>query len=723
MKNKKKNLFAGLPLGYLLVIIGVLLFSIVFIVSANMDLKEFHAQLTDTVNYVQEQCASYITLNKSSEAKSQLRIMESIQQVRRELVHTSENGRKIPDNTMLQEYVVDEYLTGVLLLDRKGNTVSEYFTDELGSAGLKEYLQKEAVLDVAEYPEKTYAIRIECEDGSNIDLATAGRLDEDGVVAVYYHTKADYTQKYTLLPQKLMDGLGVEKNGTIVITKGDQIVASNEGSMIGSSTDDITVLKNIRESGRTDQVVRVKSSSHGFRYSYGMIDRGRDYYVYVYVPARKVFTTTLQSLLMTAVIYAMIVFLIQMVRWKSEQGYHEVQLKQEQLYQGKLLEAAKKAERANNAKTEFLQRMSHDIRTPINGIRGMVEIGDYYRYDMDKQAECRQKIWESSGLLLELVNEVLDMGKLESGEIVLEERTFQMESLIAEICVMQEQAAAERGIKITCEKELPHKYLIGSPVHVKRLIMNILSNAVKYNRDNGEIFLKFREIREEGEKVWIEFICKDTGIGMSPEFQKHIFEPFTQETSDARSSYTGTGLGMAITKSLIDKMGGTITLQSEKNVGTVYHITLPLRKAEEPSEEAVTIEKTEKSLEGIHVLLAEDNELNMEIAEFILESAGAEVLKACDGKQAVDLFKKSKPGEIDAILMDIMMPVMDGHQATRKIRSMERQDAKSIPIIAMTANAFDDDRKKAYEAGMNEHMTKPLEAEKVIRTVLEYVHR
>ena len=316
---------------------------------------------------------------------------------------------------------------------------------------------------------------------------------------------------------------------------------------------------------------------------------------------------------------------------------------------------------------------------------------------------------------------MLDMGKLESGEILLESCPFNVIELKDGIRQTMERAAAERGITMTDRTEVKHTTLIGSPLHLKRLLMNILSNAIKYNKDNGSIDLTCREVRSDGKTAWIEFICADTGIGMSEEFQKHLYEPFTQEHSDARTSYNGTGLGMAITKSLVEKMGGTIECRSKLGEGTTYCITIPFVI---DSSAAPRVEETAAlpaaTPEGMHVLLAEDNELNIEIAVFVLENAGVTVTKAVNGQDALDQFAASAPGTFDAIIMDVMMPVMDGYQATRAIRQLNRPDAGSIPILAMTANAFVEDRRRAYEAGMNEHLTKPLEPEVVLRTLAKY---
>lgn len=437
------------------------------------------------------------------------------------------------------------------------------------------------------------------------------------------------------------------------------------------------MLSVINRKARNGQLVHVRMEEDSLGQSFGIIDRGRDYYVYAFVSEKNVFGSTPRNLLWIAMAYFLIFALLGMIRWRMDRQFQKEQRAREQDYQKELEEAAHKAESANIAKTEFLQRMSHDIRTPINGIRGMVEIGNYYSNDLIKQAECRKKIWDASGLLLELINEVLDMGKMESGEVILKERSFQVVDLVQEIVDVLEKQAAERGVTITC-----------------------------------------KEVCFEDGKAWIEFICADTGIGMSEEFQQHLFEPFTQENTDARSTYGGTGLGMAITKSLVDKMGGSITFESKLNVGTTYFIVIPFPVDEEKREERIVEAPAEiSSLQGRKVLLAEDNELNMEIAEFLLENAGILVTKAYNGKEALERFEQSEMDEFDAILMDVMMPVMDGYEATKAIRALNRKDAKKIPILAMTANAFAEDRRKALIAGMNEHLTKPLESEKVLRAL------
>ena len=604
-------------------------------------------------------------------------------------------------------------------MDENGKVEEECSSDGLNSEILKKYIQKTAVLDVAKYPKKTYTAHIDFADGSYVNLAAQGRIDKTGVIVGFHHTNAEYAKNYNLTVQSLLSGYDTYRDGIIAITDGHKIVASNDESMVGKNVNENGVVRKLRNNGKIGKLIRVQNKFEGY---YGSMDKSRDYYIYVYLPESTVFEIVPRNILYALAIYITLLIIIQLIKQSSERKYLVEQNKREKEYKEKLMESAKKAEQANTAKTEFLQRMSHDIRTPINGIRGMIELADYYSDDLQKQEECRKKIWDASGLLLELINEVLDMGKLESGEILLEEREFNLKKLLDDIVNVVEKQSKECQLEIIqCDYQIKHWNLIGSPIHIKRMLMNILSNAVKYNRYKGKIILDCREVSCIGNAALIEFICKDTGIGMSKEYQEHIFEPFTQEFNSARSSFGGTGLGMPITKSLVEAMGGNIEFESEKNVGTTFRLKIPFKiddcvHIEEPTEEEHNV-----SIEGVRVLVAEDNDLNMEITEFVLSSVGAVVIKASNGQEAIEIFEKSEVGEIDIILMDVMMPGVDGLAATRIIRSMSREDAKTIPIIAMIANAFSEDRLRAVEAGMNEHLSKPLESTVIIKTIAKYL--
>ena len=385
-----------------------------------------------------------------------------------------------------------------------------------------------------------------------------------------------------------------------------------------------------------------------------------------------------------------------------------------------LRRTAQEAEKANLAKTDFLRRMSHDIRTPINGIQGCVDIADRYPDDLELQQEARTKIRTASGYLLNLVNDVLDMNKLESGNIQLERKHFNLLELLHNTNEITRMQANESGINYYVEDgEIIHTQLIGSPVHFQQILMNIGSNAVKYNYDGGSVKVTCREVSYTDTTAEYELTCTDTGIGMSEEFQKRAFEPFAQEGQSARTNYAGTGLGLAIARKLIELQGGTLSFESIQGKGTkfILHISFEI-SAEESEKKSQMYQNC--SVEGIQVLLAEDNELNMEIAEFLLKEEKMIVTKAWNGREAVEIFENSEPGYFDVILMDLMMPQMGGLEATRRIRKMDREDAKSIPVFAMTANAFLDDIAQSKAAGMNEHFSKPLQMEKVIDTIRSY---
>lgn len=408
-------------------------------------------------------------------------------------------------------------------------------------------------------------------------------------------------------------------------------------------------------------------------------------------------------------------------------GYHGDVTKlvlEERNRQQELKKAKEAAERANVAKTSFLSRMSHDIRTPLNGIIGLLKIDEQHADNRELVDANREKIRVSADHLQSLINDVLQMSKLENGEFNLEYEALDLNQLSRDVLTIVEMRAAEAGITLEYGKdsdEVKYPYVYGSALHLRQIFVNVYSNAIKYNHVGGRIMTHFKLLGQEGDQVRYEWQISDTGIGMKPEFLEHIFEPFAQERTDARSIYRGTGLGMAIVKSLIDRMGGTIEVTSEEGVGSTFRIELSFRIAAKEE----LIEKKERlkegSVEGLHLLMAEDNELNAEIAKLQLEEAGAEVTVVKDGQQAVELFEKLPAATFDAILMDIMMPVMDGLSATRAIRALEREDAGEIPIIAMTANAFEEDEKKSLEAGMNAHLSKPLKIELVVATIADLV--
>ena len=683
--------------------------------------KEAENRMVKTVNYVKVQCSTYTHYNEASESKSLLRAIESARQMSTNIDMETENGGRLSQE-FLKENLQTLWVDGILVLDAEGKTVCKYSMDEALTNEITDYLQKDIIMDFTGYEERSYSERIDREDGSRIDIAACARKDAPGMVAIYYYTSPEFVRNYTLTIQNLLNGYSTQKDGTIIVADKGTIVASNDESLLGQDTAGNQVVQAMKEHTDSQHIFHLKNEGTG---GYGIMLKQRDYYIYTYLPDTEVFRNLPLSVTAVVFLYLLIFGIFCFWGYRADLAHRKQEQEKDEKYKAELLRAAKKAEAANEAKTEFLQRMSHDIRTPINGICGMIDVADHYADNMEKQTECRAKIKKASHLLLELINEVLDMSKLESDEVVLEEIPFNLNGISEEILGVIEHMAAEQNIRIIWEKkEVTHWNLIGSPVHVKRILMNILSNAVKYNKENGYVYISCREIpSKQTAMTTLEFVCRDTGIGMAEAFQKRIFEPFAQEHAGSRTKFAGTGLGMPITKKLVVKMGGTISFESKEGIGTTFVIRIPFRIDTDMKDRTEAEEKTETSIQGLHVLLTEDNELNMEIAEFVLQNEGAVVTKAWNGQKAVDIFRKNRPGEFDVILMDIMMPVMNGYEAAKMIRSLDREDAKVIPIIAMTANAFTEDKMRAKEAGMDEHIAKPVDGKLLVKVINELVKR
>ena len=403
-------------------------------------------------------------------------------------------------------------------------------------------------------------------------------------------------------------------------------------------------------------------------------------------------------------------------------GYHQditdtmvTRKKQEQA----IMELLEKVRMANSAKSEFLSHMSHDLRTPINGIMGMLFILEKYQDDPERQRECRRKIRVSAEHLLSLVNDVLQVSKLESGRPAAVEEPFGLREVLEDCITILSPLAEERGIRLELEDSgLRHSRVVGNPLHLKQILTNVIDNALRYNRPHGAVFVRAEEASFQAGTAECRFVVEDTGIGIGEDFKAHIFEPFTQEHQGARTNYNGVGLGMSIVKKLVDQMKGAVEIDSRVGRGSVVQITLPLRAGEaESGASAGEAWSMPDNIAGMRVLLVEDNEINCEIVEYILRGAGVEVVTASDGKAAVDAFTAAEPGAFDCVLMDLMMPVMSGYEAARVIRSLERRDAAAVPIIALSANAFDEDIALAKDAGMNEHLAKPVDMHKMFQVM------
>ena len=711
--NTKKSIAA------VVTIIGFVYLSIVFGFASKADYDATKHDMQSTIRYVDTQYKEFHKLDSASKVKSLMSVTATTEQIIRNL--NQDKGRLSEE--LLADYVRDYHLSGIIVLDPNGSLVCEYNRDRYGFSALRYELLKPSVMDTAIYPEKIFSDHLELNDGSHIDLSVTSRQDAPGVVVCYYHTTAEYAASYNMSLYTLLSGYSMQTSGTIIISDGNKVIASNDASLLGNRVENNDIVQALKQDGRTQELIHIKDSNADNYY--GSMERGRNYFIYVYMPEQHVYTTRMQKTMYALVMYLLIVGGLLVFRARTEKRYLEQQREHDEAYKEQLREAARVAEKANNAKTEFLQRMSHDIRTPINGIRGFIEMGNYYKDDLVKQAEYREKIWQSSGFLLDLVNEVLEMGKLSSGEITLEEVPFNLRELCDEVRSIVTPQAQEKGVEFIVKKdELPYPCLIGSPVHVKRILLNIVGNAVKYNKNNGRVYITLVESKADDETMLVEFKCEDTGIGISKRFLPHVFDAFAQDSDIARSSYEGTGLGMPIAKSLVDKMGGTLDVESEKGIGTTFTMRIPFKKAaEQPSEEQKQEAPDIELVKGMHVLLAEDNKLNMEIAQFFLNTAGITSKCVLNGKEAVEAFEDSAVHEYDAVLMDIMMPFMNGMEATQKIRALEREDAGTVPIIAMTANAFVEDKKQAMAAGMTDYITKPLQMELLLHLLAKYAKK
>ena len=620
-----------------------------------------------------------------------------------------------------------------MLMDETGKLVEAYHEADGGPERLSEYLDSTSLLDVAAYPEKRYATRYICEDGSTVDLAAVGRRDAPGIVAVYYHTSAEYIRSFSLSVSSMLSGYGTETNGTIVVSDGNAIIASNDETLIGCSTDELFILRRIKEAPASDVLVHTNRTKDDWTQYFGLMERGRNVYVYVYSSERDVFDSTLQNVCYALIAYAVVLAVIQVIRWRTAQSYREKEYQVQAQYAEKLRSAneelsaaVEQADRANAAKTSFLSRMSHDIRTPLNGIIGLIAIDDAHPGDLALITANRVKMKIAANHLLSLINDVLQMSKLESGEVALSHEPLDLNRLSRDILTIVEQRAAEEGVTLEYDREQPERVKIGSvygsPLHIRQIFLNIYGNCIKYNKPGGSVKTVCQYLGNQDGIVTYRWVIRDTGIGMSEAFLAHIFDPFSQEHIDARSMYHGTGLGMSIVKSLIDKIGGSIEVSSREGEGSEFVITLPFEMADAVPEAQEQAEPEKKAdVRGLHLLLAEDNELNADIIRTLLADYGITMDTAQDGRKALELFESHVPGTYAGILMDMMMPNMDGLSACAKIREFS-----DVPIIMLTAKGDDMDKLIGFDHGADDYLTKPfniLELKARIRALLRRAGR
>ena len=701
----------------LIALLGITLSVVAGMASYGYTTAQAEKRFADVVDYVATQSLSYDAFNSAYATKNLIRVMEIAGEAARDMERDGS-----ADGATLEQYTDQFNVSALIVMDASGNLVAESSTDDVNYESLATYLKEAPVLEVASYPLKSYSARITLADDSIADIGCVARQDGDGIVVAVRHQSAKAVASNTLKLQSLLDGYETIDSGDIVIENDGKVVATNavEPTVLGvfelPATDSL-IVDGIKERCPAGEARLVNIGGEWYLGSYG---KAREFYVYTYAPAQHYFEVVAAVVASVLVLYGGAIAAVVMVGRRADRRHLTDLLQQERDYGDKLAKAAREASSANSAKTEFLRRMSHDLRTPINGIRGMVEVGDANAEDLQKQTECRSKIWTASGLLLDLANEALDMSRLESGQVDLDPVPTNLVALNNEVRDILERQAEERFVTIVCDQQgLEHPYARVSVTHLKRLLVNIAGNAVKYNRQGGYVRLVCREVEPvDGVPVY-EYTIADNGIGMSEEFQQHLYEPFSREEQQVEGASSGTGLGASIAKQLVELMGGTMSFMSALGQGTTFTIRLPFKKCKRSEiPQVVRVDAgVGNALQGLRVLLVEDNDLNAEIAQFTLDRAGAIVTHAKDGESAVEAFAASAPYEFDVVLMDIMMPGIDGLEATRQIRALNREDATTTPIIAVSANAFADDRRLSREAGMNAHLSKPVSSQELVEAL------
>ena len=840
----------------LYVLVGVLFMAGVVLASGWKALHVTEEHFCQTIEFVKSQSTGFERYNDTVTAKTLRRTAVSVHQL------AGDAALDLSDPHCLKQQTETLWLTGISVLRPDGTLLCEYTANGIGYAQLEDQLKKETALDVFRFPQKTYLKRVLLADGSAVDVA-AHRADHQEVILLAYRcTPAKFVEGTTLSVQNILDGYPEETSGTLFIVQNNQIIASNRPELIGQDTTDSPLVQEIRSTGLAEKLTH----THGWNGSgcyFGMYSHGQSFDLYAYTDEKTVFHESLTLVLTALVCYILLVSVLQMLRRRSVQEMEQQKKEQEKKYQTQLEEQNRKLEialqhegAANRAKREFLFNMSHDIRTPMNAIIGFTSLAATHIDNREQVLDYLKKISTSSQHLLSLINDVLDMSRIESGKVKIEEKAVHLPDLVHDVrSIIQPNVAAKRLSLFIDTMDIEDEDIITDPLRLNQILLNILSNAIKFTPTGGTISIRIAQKNgaPKGRGCY-EFRIKDNGIGMSEEFQKHIFEAFSREESSTVSGIQGTGLGMSITKNIVDMMGGTIAIESEPGKGSEFSVdlcfalsgqrvepkqlpqleglralvadddtdtclsvstmlskigmrpewTISGREAvirtryameqgdefsvyiidwlipdmngievvrqirrvigkscpiiiltaydwtdiEEEARAAGVTAFCEKPLflselrrvlaepfgaEPIHepsqpnasgfkgkkLLLVEDNALNRELAQEILKEAGFAVDTAEDGEIAVQKMKQAAPGQYDLILMDIQMPKMDGYEATRQIRALPDAAKAGIPIFAMTANAFEEDRQNALEAGMDGHIAKPLDIPHLLHVLAE----
>lgn len=702
--RKKRRSNKTIYIGIAIAIAGLLSLLGVALIGANSAIHTAERTAERTLQYLRDQCISYQDIIAADRVKSLVRLTEQVQ----ELTDRDRLKGRERSNEGLAEYAQQQRISCVLVLNDALEPVYSCGVDMDWS----DLYTDESVSNVMQYPEKIFARRL-TRDGVVYDVAAAARTVEPGMVFCVRRQSSAVIASYHTSIESLLAGYETLLNEKIYtyITDGEKVIGSSDNGQWNLPVDSVPLITALEQADSDSCLTRLDCGGTFF----GMRRMYQEYSLYVFLPADFVFTQTKNMLISAFGVYAAaaVVVVLLLVRLGRDRKRREL------AYQKQLEKEVERATAADQAKTHFLRSMSHDIRTPINIIMGMLEIIGRNPEDVTLVQSCREKAQIAARYLLALVNDVLTLNRPK--QETLGKTPYCLTSELHEMLDISRAQAEIAGVALTVmDLTLEHERFTGDPLYMRQICQNIIGNAIKYNHPGGWVRCSFRESRDADGVCRLKFVCEDNGAGMSETFQRHMFEAFAQENSDRGSLFGGVGLGLAVVKKLVDERGGTIQVDSARGQGTRFRVVLPMMPSEAEPEAALP--DAAASIAGRRLLVAEDNELNREIAVYLLQEAGAMVDQAADGKEAVEMFAASAPGTYDAVLMDVMMPELDGHAAARAIRGMDRPDAQ-LPIIAMTANLFDEDVAACLAAGMDAHIPKPLEAGQMIRTIAEWLER
>ena len=722
MNRKKKTFTPNMRMAALYLLMGVLLLLTVTLFSGQESMRATEDYFARTISFVKVQSTSFEKNNDTITAKALRRMAVAVRQL------AENDALDLYDPESLRAETESLWLTGIAVLDENGKALCEYTSGNVDYAQFAESLREKAALNVLQNPQKTYLKRILLQDGTAVDVATHRAAAGDAILLAYRVTPPEFVEGAALSIQSVLDGYPQDISGTIFIVQDNKVIAANDPSLIGLYTTNSPLVQGIRKAGAPDTLTHTHDWANSGCY-FGMYSNGQNFDLYIYIGEKLVFRNASSALLAALIFYLICMAVLQTLRHRSIKAAEQQKREQEQKYHAQLEEQNRKLEKAvrheaaaNRAKREFLFNMSHDIRTPMNAIIGMTDLALGNLDNRQQLCEYLEIIKTSSSHLLTLINDILDMSRIEKGQLESAQAPFNLSVEIDRFCSRYQLLMDKNGLNFLHDTDLLHCNCLGDTSQLQRIWDNLVSNACKFTPPGGTVTFSVRELPPTSDRIgWYQFTISDTGIGIDSASLPQLFEPFYRSSDVVSRHIEGSGLGLAIVKNIVDYKGGTISVASQHGEGTTFTVTLPLHF---DTAAAVTVEKTAQlpgsadfDFTGKSFLLVEDHPINQKVAELILEKTGAAVTIAENGAQGVELFTASAPGSFDAILMDIQMPVMNGYEAAKAIRCSQHPQAATVPVIAMTANAFAEDIKNALAAGMNAHVAKPIDPQKLYETL------